>query len=218
MKNIVRNFTFLLVIISVLIFPVLNAQDITGDWYGVWQIEDSLHLNLHIYKNYDRLNATFDIPDHEEFGVPITLIKLVDDTLLFWIYGYGVHFKGFVNRDYSQINGEAEQGGQKYGLDFGRNKLVLTSDTTLTVIPAKIFGIYPVNFQEIPYNGIKKVKAGNPRVIKIDTSKLNVLTPGKGTTLSPRMFELQELITKDSGVDQENYVQYAPAIARVIQT
>jgi hypothetical protein len=62
-----------------MIFPFLNAQDITGDWYGVWQREDSLHIILHIYKDNDRLKATYDSPDQGEFGVKLNKVILAGE-------------------------------------------------------------------------------------------------------------------------------------------
>src|SRR4030043_1174127 len=106
MKNIIRNFIFLLTATAILIFPDLNAQDITGDWYGVWQEPDSFHVSLHIYKDHNGLKATMDRPLTATFSDPIDGITFKNNTLYFRLSGLDQNYKGYPNHDYSKIKGD----------------------------------------------------------------------------------------------------------------
>ena len=46
--------------------------------------------------------------------------------------------------------------------------------------------------EEIPHKGIKRITAGDPKIIEIDTSRLTVITPGMGQIPNPRVFVLPE--------------------------
>jgi len=218
MKNIFRNFISILITLLICPSQDFNAQDIAGDWYGVCQREDSLHIILHIYKDNNRLKATYDSPDQGEFGVKLNKVILTGDTLFYSHFGYVITYKGRVNQDYSGIVGDYSERSDKYKLDFSRTKFTGIHESSLTVIPAKIFGVFRVNPQKIPYNGIKVVEAGIPIVIEIDTSRLNILTPGKGTVLNPRAYELPESGSKDEYTFKEYYARYTPVIVKAKQT
>jgi hypothetical protein len=208
---------FLLTVIAILIFPVLNAQDITGDWYGKLQTADSLHVNLHIYKDFDGLKATMDSPDQAAFGIPIDEITLEEDTLFFRILAINATYQGRVNQDCSIIYGNLIQLGRKNSLDFGRKKLmriIQVNDSSLTVMPAKVRVIKTGNPKKIPYTGISVVEAGIPKVIEIDTSELKVLTPGKDAVLNPMVYKFPEPIIKGENTIKQVNTQFAPIIVR----
>ena len=208
---------FLITAAAITIFPVLKAQDITGDWYGKNQTPDSLHITLHIYKNHNGLKATIDSPDQGEFGTLINEVKLEKDSLFYRITGFDITFKGRFNRDYSIINGSVTQFGNRWGLDFGRKRLkriVPVNYNSLTVMPAKVRVIKTGNPRKIPYTGIRVVETGNPKVIDIDKSKLKVLTPGKGAVLNPMVYKFPESITKDEFPVKKYYPQFAPVVVR----
>jgi hypothetical protein len=151
---------FLVTALTILIFPVLNAHDITGDWYGILQTADSLRINLHIYKNDYGLKATWDSPDEAVFGIPIHEITLKKDSVFFRILAIDGTYQGRVNQDYSIINGDWIQYRRKNLLDFGRKKLmriVQVNDSSLTVMPAKVRVIKAGNPKRITYTGVRVV-------------------------------------------------------------
>ena len=210
-----------LTFITVLVFQALNAQDITGDWYGKFRTRDSLHATLHIYKDYNGLKATIDGPDQGDFGTLIDEISLKEDTLFFRIKIFDIYFKGLVNNDYSTIRGDLNQFGNKRGLDFGRKKLkriIPVNDNTLTIKPAKVRVVKTGNPQKIPYTGIRVVEAGIPKVIEIDTSELKVLIPGTGNVLNPMVYKFPESVTNDEYPVKAYYPQFAPIIIRAKQS
>ena len=212
---------FLIVIIAILIFPAVNSQDITGDWFGKLQIPDSLSVNLHIYKDKERLNATLDSPDQLAFGIPVDEITSENDTLFLQISGLSLTYKGHINQDYSIIDGNLIQYGNKDGLDFGRTRLVRTNrvnDSSLTVLPAKVRVVKSGNPQKIPYTGNRVVEAGTPEVKEIDTSKLKVLTPGKDTISHPIIYKFPDPVTQAEYPVQTGNSLLAPIIVRAKQT
>jgi len=113
---------FLTTISVILIFPILSAQDITGDWYGMLQIQDlSLRIILHIYKDYDGFRGSFDSPDQGAYDKPVNEIILDDDIVSFSMSLINAFYEGSVNKDYSLVKGNLIfQSGEKYVLEFGR--------------------------------------------------------------------------------------------------
>lgn len=214
----IRNFTFYFIALLTALSQVFNAQDITGDWKGVWQREDSLHIILHIYRDNDRLKAAFDSPDQGEFGVKLNKVIFSGDTLFYSHFGYTISYKGKVNQDYSRIVGDYSVGSEIKKLNFTRKKFTGIDKSSLTVIPAKIFGPFPIKSQKIPYNGITIVEAGIPIEIEIDFSTLNVSTPGKGAALNPLVYELSELGPIDENTKTEYYTKYAPVVVKARQS
>lgn len=200
MKNIFRNLKFFLASLVICLSLDLNAQDITGDWYGVWQEPDSFHVSLHIYKNHNGLYATMDRPMTATFSDPLDEITFKNDTLYYRLSGLDHNFKGYPNHDYSKINGEMTSHGRKYPLNFGRNKLkriMPVNEELLKVITAKVRVLKAGNFKKNHYTGVRVVKAGIPKVIKINTSELKVFTPGKNTMSIPTKYEFPVSIRKD---------------------
>ncbi|MCP5062335.1 MAG: alpha/beta hydrolase, partial [Ignavibacteriae bacterium] len=63
------NIVLILLFSSVFIF----AQDITGDWYGVLDIQgQKLRIVFHIVENDGSLTATMDSPDQGAKGIPVS--------------------------------------------------------------------------------------------------------------------------------------------------
>lgn len=211
---------FLISFFTFLILPILNAQDITGDWYGMLQRPDSLRITLHISKDRRGLKATWDSPDQEIFGRPVTEMSLKDDTLIFHIARDFIFYKGGINGDFSMIDGKWSEEGGVSELDFGRTKLLRTlmvDTSSLVVRPVKTRAGkagFPINFY---YKVTGVTKAGIPEVIKIDTSKLKVLTPGKNTVSYPVIYKFPEPVTEMEFHYQSDTFQHTPIITRAVQ-
>ena len=82
-----KTFQKLLFTLSVIMaFPLLGAQNITGDWYGLLQIEGlSLRINLHINQDKDNLSATIDSPDQGAYGITVDKISFIENMVDFQI-------------------------------------------------------------------------------------------------------------------------------------
>jgi len=97
----------------------VNAQDATGDWFGLLSIPGTkLHINLHIKKADKGYTATMDSPDQGANGLPVTTITLENNTLNFSIPSGGISYKGTVEG--KNIKGTFTQNGYNIPLDFGR--------------------------------------------------------------------------------------------------
>ena len=116
--------TLIFAFLAILFFPALSAQDITGDWYGMIQLEDfSLRLNLHINRNDDGLNATLDSPDQGTYGIPVDELTLDKDIVNFRMSTLEVTYEGRVSQDYTLLTGDLIQFGEKFPLEFGRSMI-----------------------------------------------------------------------------------------------
>ncbi|MFP9118455.1 alpha/beta hydrolase family protein [Flavobacterium sp. RNTU_13] len=97
----------------------VNAQDATGDWFGLLSIPGTkLHINLHIKKADKGYTATMDSPDQGANGLPVTTITIENNTLNFSIPSGGISYKGTVEG--KSIKGTFTQNGYNIPLDFGR--------------------------------------------------------------------------------------------------
>ena len=97
----------------------VNAQDATGDWFGLLSIPGTkLHINLHIKKADKGYTATMDSPDQGANGLPVTTITIENNNLNFSIPSGGISYKGTVEG--KNIKGTFTQNGYNIPLDFGR--------------------------------------------------------------------------------------------------
>ena len=72
MSPIIMNKT-LLCIILLFAAASLNAQDVTGSWEGMLEIQSArLPIVFHIERNDSLLTSTMDSPDQGAFGLPTT--------------------------------------------------------------------------------------------------------------------------------------------------
>jgi signal transduction histidine kinase/ligand-binding sensor domain-containing protein/DNA-binding response OmpR family regulator len=185
---------FLLLILSILLLPFLHSQDITGDWYGKTLTEDSARYNLHISRDKNGLKATYDNPDDAWFYAPVDEITIDGDSVFFMINALKTSYKGKVNQDFSSITGEF-MGNLSSGLHFGRKKLmkiIQMKDEDLKVVKANTRVVKTGQPVIIPYSGIRKVKAGTPKIIEIDTSQLKIVTPGQDGYTYPQVYTIPE--------------------------
>jgi putative CocE/NonD family hydrolase len=123
MKN---SHYLLFVLFSILIFPGISAQDITGDWYSLLNLEKfSLRLNLHIQYENNKLKATIKSPDYKAYHINIDQADFENGTLSFQIYSLKVSYEGEVNQNFTQIQGDFVQYGQSIPSDFRRRPVLI---------------------------------------------------------------------------------------------
>ncbi len=122
-----KNFHFLLSgLISLLIFPAISAQDITGDWYSLVNLEKfSLRIRLHVQYENNILKATLQSPDYKAYHINVDQADFENGNLSFQIYSLKISYEGEVNRDFSQIQGDFEQYGQLIPSDFCRRPVLI---------------------------------------------------------------------------------------------
>src|SRR4030043_827172 len=185
----------LFIILSILLLPVLHAQDITGDWYGKTLTSDSARFNFHIFRDQKGLKATYDNPDVAFFNSPVNEITLEGDTVFFRINNINTTYKGHVNGDFTKISGEGSLYGHNRRIEFGRKKImkiIPVNEDCMTVGQATVRVIKTNPHGKLPYTGIRVVKAGIPKTIEIDSSQLKVVTPGKDSYSNPVVYTIPE--------------------------
>lgn len=130
----------------------VNAQDITGDWFGLLSIPGTkLHINLHIKKADKGYTATMDSPDQGANDLPVTTITIENNTVNFAIPAGGISYKGTLEG--KSIKGTFTQSGYNIPLDFGRE----TPKAEAVKRPQEPVKPYPYYEEEIT---IKNDKAG----------------------------------------------------------
>ena len=73
-----------LFIILVLVATGLQAQKITGDWYGLLEVQGTqLKIIYHIEQNNGVLTSTMDSPDQNATGLPIDETTLLNPAIFF---------------------------------------------------------------------------------------------------------------------------------------
>ena len=136
-KQILQSLFFLL-IITVLFSPSGRTQSISGDWYGLAEVQGmALRLNLHISDENGTFKGTFDSPDQGAFSIPLTSIVIEGQHFTFTFAPGGINYQGTTDPGYTFILGKFQQGGQEFLLPFYRNPVELPEDS-----PQKIMEIY----------------------------------------------------------------------------
>ena len=111
---------------SILIFPVISAQDITGDWYSLVNLEKfSLRISLHVQYENNKLKATLESPDYKAYHINVDQAAFENGNLTFQIYSLKISYEGEVNHDFTQIQGDFLQYGQLIPSDFGRKSVLI---------------------------------------------------------------------------------------------
>ena len=113
---------FVLILIAWIVLPsALFAQDITGDWYGLLDVDVmKLRLVIHIQAQEDGYSATLDSHDQGAFGIPIDEIQFEDGRLVFRLAGADVVYEGIADPGFTSITGTFTQRGESRPLNFGR--------------------------------------------------------------------------------------------------
>ena len=99
---------------------VVKGSDIDGDWAGT--LLGMLRVVVHITTYVDGMAATFDSPDQNTFGLPVTSVSRVGLTLKFEMKQIGGEFSGTFTGDLSAVNGTWKQLGNEVPLDLTRKK------------------------------------------------------------------------------------------------
>ncbi len=100
----------------------LQAQDISGSWYGLLEVPGaSLTLVFNLQAVDSGYTATLDSPDQGAGGIPVTAVKWRDSTLTLAVQSLGIFYKGtMVAAD--SLTGTFTQRGLVLPLNLGRHK------------------------------------------------------------------------------------------------
>lgn len=98
----------------------LNAQDITGSWEGVLEIQQRrLRIVFHINRNDSVIISTMDSPDQGTYGLPTTRSSFQEGKLEIIASGLGLFYRGTLAND--TITGTFSQGGIAFPLNLRRS-------------------------------------------------------------------------------------------------
>ncbi|TQI71271.1 hypothetical protein JM79_2199 [Gramella sp. Hel_I_59] len=149
MKNFYILFSLLLTI------NFIQAQDITGDWYGNLNIQGTeLPLVFHLQKNDSTYLSTMDSPKQGGFDIKVDETKYEDSILEMKISALGVKYDGVYDKNDEIINGTFKQGGMSLTLNLTREKPIKK-----IIRPQEPQKPYPYNSEDISfYNEIDKIK------------------------------------------------------------
>ncbi|MCP5063799.1 MAG: prolyl oligopeptidase family serine peptidase, partial [Ignavibacteriae bacterium] len=97
---------------------------ITGDWYGVLDIQgQKLRIVFHIVENDGSLTATMDSPDQGAKGIPVSDVSTENSILSIFAKAIGFEYTGKVNETFSNIEGTFKQTGQEFELNLQREAI-----------------------------------------------------------------------------------------------
>ena len=106
------------------IFNVAHAQDITGDWYGLREYPDRpLRMVLHIEKTNSGLNANYDSPENDLYGIKLDSFSYVGKSIYFKYEAANVSFKGIVDLNSQTITGIYFYGDGQLFVTLDRNPI-----------------------------------------------------------------------------------------------
>lgn len=131
MKRIfIIRIVMLVIVITGFSLQSINAQSISGDWYGSAEIQGmTLRLNIHITETEDGLSGTFDSPDQGAMGIPLTSVELDFPKLKFSFAPAGLTYSGLTDPGYTMVLGSFKQGGLEADLNFGREPVELPASS-----------------------------------------------------------------------------------------
>ncbi len=113
-----------LFLFSLLCSFIINAQDITGDWYGQLDFGagTTLRLVIHITKTGDNYSSTMDSPDQKASGIPLSTTTYKAPDLSFSLESAKITFTGKLTES-NKIDGIFNQGGKNIPLLLSREKI-----------------------------------------------------------------------------------------------
>lgn len=108
----------------VVCFSGISAQSITGDWYGILDIQGiQLRISLHVASTEEGYSSTWDSPDQDVFGIPSSSTSFKFPNFSFSHEGARFIYRGEVNSSYTLIAGTFEQNEQHMSLIFTREPI-----------------------------------------------------------------------------------------------
>ncbi|MCD2259163.1 serine hydrolase domain-containing protein [Psychroserpens luteolus] len=122
--------TLLKILVVLCITTTLNAQDITGKWYGLLEIPgNSLRIHLTINKSADNYSAIMMSPDQSNQEIPVSSLSFENPKLTVEVTDLQVIYNGELKG--KEINGTFTQNGNSLPLTFKRTEKVKEKPTTL---------------------------------------------------------------------------------------
>jgi pimeloyl-ACP methyl ester carboxylesterase len=125
----------------------LTAQDITGPWNGVLNVQGTqLRVVFNVTKTNTGYNSTMDSPDQGAKGIPVTNTTFDNSKIKFEVANARIEYNGELKEN--EIVGIFKQGGQEFDMNLSR-KAIEKEVVKRPQEPAKPFSYYSedVTFQ-----------------------------------------------------------------------
>lgn len=133
--------TLLKTLMLLFIATTLNAQEITGKWYGLLEIPgNSLRIHLKITQDGDNYSAVLKSPDQSNQEIPVTAISFRDPNLEIEVGSLQVVYKGELKD--KEIQGIFTQSGNDLPLVFKRTEKIKQTPTTIEGKIDEIFALW----------------------------------------------------------------------------
>lgn len=114
--------TLIILLITILTAFTSTAQDITGQWNGVLEVQAiQLKLVFNVTENDNGYTATMDSPDQGALGIPVTNTTFENSKIKFEITNAQIEYQGEVKAD--EIVGTFKQGRQEFPMNLSRNAI-----------------------------------------------------------------------------------------------
>ena len=111
-----------LLAIALLLATALRAQDITGQWNGVLEVQGiQLRLVFHVSEADTGYTATMDSPDQGANGIPVTQTSFEDGTITFRVANLDMQYQGTLAGE--AIEGTFRQRGVAIPMNLSREEV-----------------------------------------------------------------------------------------------
>jgi len=108
--------------ITLCAFFTVNAQEITGKWNGVLNVQGTqLRLVFNVDKSGAGFSATMDSPDQGANGIPVTKTTFENDSIKFEVANLRITYVGKLKDN--EIIGNFSQSGQAFPMNLSRNEI-----------------------------------------------------------------------------------------------
>lgn len=114
--------TILILLATLLTSLTLTAQDITGQWNGVLNVQGiQLRLVFNVTKTGNGYSATMDSPDQGAKGIPVTNTSFDNPKIKFEVANARIEYNGELKEN--EITGTFKQGGQEFPMNLSRKAI-----------------------------------------------------------------------------------------------
>lgn len=144
MKKII--FFFLIVLTTL----AISAQDITGQWNGILQVNGiQLRVVFNITKTDTGYSSTMDSPDQGAKGIPVTSTTFENPKLVLEVSNAGIKYEGEWKE--GAIIGTFNQRGQSFDMDLKRESI----EKAKLIRPQEPVKPYPYTSEEVTFKNEK---------------------------------------------------------------
>ncbi len=149
-KNCIKTLTrqgLTLTLLALFMAGSLYAQDITGQWNGVLDVQGiKLRLVFHVNQGEDGFTATMDSPDQGANGIPVAQTTFEPPAVSFEIPNIGMEYRGTLGD--STIEGTFRQRGFEIPLALSREAIDLEAPNR----PQEPVEPFPYRTEEVTFN------------------------------------------------------------------